>query len=95
MLYGCATTKNSVSYVWSFELVESKYKSACCSFVNGIDTMAMVIMGFYVLFISKNWFPIEFTMWFIGVANLIILSIVMPESPKWLLMTGKVGEAIN
>lgn len=95
MLMGCATTKNSISYVWIFEMVESKHKSWCCSFVNSVDTLTMVVTGLYILFISKNWFALEFSMWLIGIGNLILISCFMPESPKWLLITGQISEAIQ
>ena len=55
----------------------------------------MVVTGLYILFISKNWLPLEVTMWFIGICNLTLISTLMPESPKWLLITGKISEAIQ
>lgn len=95
MLYASANTKNSVAYVWIFELVEAKYKTKACTFINSVDTLTMVITASYILFVSRNWFPLEFTLLLLGVANYICLTLLMPESPKWLLMTGQVDKAIH
>lgn len=94
ILYACSNTKNSIAFVWMFELVENKYKSACCSAINTVDTMTMIVMGFYILFVSRNWFPIEFTYFIISLINYCSMLLFMPESPKWLLITGRVESAI-
>lgn len=95
MLYAAANTKNSVAYVWIFELIESKYKTKACTFINSVDTMTMVVMASYILLISPNWFPIELALMIIGIINYICLTLWMPESPKWLLITGQVDKAID
>ena len=94
MLYACGNTKNSISFVWIFELVENKYKSACCSTVNTVDTLTMVVMGFYILFVSRNWFPIELAYFCVSLVNYICMLLFMPESPKWLLINGHTDRAI-
>ena len=88
MLYASANTKNSVSFVWMFELVEAKYKTKACTFINSVDTMTMVITASYILLISRNWFPLVFSVFLVSIVNYICMTLFMPESPKWLLMTG-------
>ena len=88
MMLAASSTKNSISFVWIFELIESRLKSRCCTIVNTIATMPMVVVGLYILFISKNWFPIVFTAFLLDCLNFVLLIVYMPESPKWLLITG-------
>jgi MFS family permease len=95
IIYACGNTKNSIAFVWMFELVETKYKSACCSAINVVDTLTMVVVGFYILFVSRNWFPIEFAIFVVSLINYACMCFLMPESPKWLLITGRVDKAIT
>jgi hypothetical protein len=95
IIYACGNTKNSIAFVWMFELVETKYKSACCTAINVVDTLTMVVVGLYILFISRNWFPIEFAIFIVSLINYACMSFFMPESPKWLLITGRVDQAIT
>jgi predicted MFS family arabinose efflux permease len=88
MLYAAGNTKTSIAYVWVFELVEQKHKSFCCTVVNSVDTLTMVVVCCYVLFVSPNWFPLQCTVLIIDLLNYICLVFYMPESPKWLLITG-------
>ena len=54
----------------------------------------MFVVCFYFIFISKDWFPLIFTM--TALATLAYLGIVflLPESPIWLLKQGQVEDAI-
>jgi hypothetical protein len=95
ILMGVSSIKNSISYVWLFELVESRHKPAACTFMNVLDTGTMVIFGFYLLFVSKDWFPLYFGAMSVTAFSLAIVIILMPESPKWLLINKSQKEAIE
>jgi hypothetical protein len=73
--------------------METKNKSSAVTVMNMFDSSTMVIFGIYVLFISKNWFYIEIATFILSILSFIGILIVMPESPKWLLINGKQKEA--
>jgi MFS family permease len=94
-LFGIGNTKNSVCYVWMFELMETRHKSSACSVLNIINSGTMVVFGLYVLLVSRDWFPIELFMWTIGILAYIAMYFLMPESPRWLLINGRKLEALE
>ena len=55
ILYACGNIKNSIFYVWIFEMIETRHKSSACTVINAMDSSTMIGFGLYVLFISKNW----------------------------------------
>jgi MFS family permease len=95
ILYAASNTKISLSFLIIFELVESSKKPWCCTIVNTLDTMTMVVFGFYLLFISKNWFPLCFSFLIIDCVALVVFAWAIPETPKWLLINGKIDDAID
>ena len=54
---------------------------------NVLDGSIMIVMSFYFMYVSKEWLPLE-----IGCLGLVLiaclLSMVMPESPKYLASKG-------
>ena len=94
VVIGFVCIKNAVSYVWVFELVETKHKGTVCSVVSMFDEMTPLIFCCYIKFVNKDWFPLVAGMTFAGVVALFLAVVVVPESPKFLLINGKTEEAI-
>jgi len=92
---GISNIKNSVAYVWLFEMVESNSKPVVCTFVNVLDTFTMVVIGFYLFFVSIEWFPLYMGTLSVTGCALLLIIMFMPESPKWLLITRSQKEAIK
>jgi MFS family permease len=93
VLYGIGNIKNSVMYVWLFELVQTKNKAAAVTFLNAFDSSVMVQFGLYVIFVSRHWFYIELVAYSLAIASFMVIWRVIPESPKWLLINGRTMEA--
>lgn len=94
-VYAMGNTKNSVCYVWLFELMETHHKSSSCSVLNAINSSTMVVFGLYVLFISRKWFYIMFFMYLVAMVAFVVIFITLPESPRWLLINGHREEAVT
>ena len=92
-LYALGSIKNSVIYVWLFEMMETKYKSSACTVINALDASTMIFFGSYVLFISTNWFYIELFYYCVGIIAFFSMLTFVPESPKWLIINGRNVEA--
>lgn len=93
ILFGIGAMKNSVCYVWLFESMETKNKSTAVTFMNMLDASTMVFFGIYVLFISRDWFHIEITMYCVSICAWLSILLMLPESPKWLMINGRAKEA--
>lgn len=57
--------------------------------------LTLFFIGFYFKYISKDWFPLVFGTSFISTIGFIILVLIAPESPKWLLLNNRTEEAIH
>jgi hypothetical protein len=93
-LMGFLMLKNQVCYIWMFQLVHSKDKSAVCSVVNAFDTLTMCITCIYFEWVSKHWFWLYFGMTALGTASYVLIMLFIPEAPKWLLINNKKSQAI-
>lgn len=93
ILFAIGNMKNSVCYVWIFEMMETKHKSSACTLINALDSSTMIFFGLYVLFISTNWKWIEIFMYCVGWLSFFSILINLPESPKWFLINGRNAEA--
>jgi MFS family permease len=93
-LLGMSQLKNSVSYVWMFENLESKYKSVACGIMNCVDAATLGVMCFYLMH-NPNWFPIQMAMTSLYCICWLIVVIFIPESPKWYLIQGDKVSAIK
>ena len=93
-LMGACQLKNSISYVWLFDLVQQKDKPIAVGVLNAWDCLTISVVSFYFKFVSKYWFSLYLFMSLIGFASLMILTFIIPESPKWLLHNKRREEAI-
>jgi hypothetical protein len=91
---GMGQLKNSTSYLWMFENVETKLKSTCCGVMNFFDTVTLAIMCGYFMFFPKS-FYLEITMTSLCALSYVCLVVFMPESPKWHLIKGNMDGAIR
>ena len=85
--------KNSISYVWIFENTPNQWKSSACGIINCVDTITPAVMGLYFIYVA-NWFYLVFAMSCLCLIAYIILMIFYSESAKWLLINGRLEEAI-
>ena len=92
---GLCQLKNNMSYVWLFDLVESKHKSVCCGFMNALDTITLTVSTLYYLYVNKDWYYLCFFFTVIGAISHFYMIIFAPESPKWLLANNRRLEGIS
>jgi MFS family permease len=85
-LMGACQLKNSTSYCWLFDLVESKHKSSVCGFINSFDMLTLSVIAFYFMFLTHYWFYLFMGMTVLGALSLVFLLTCVPESPKWLFI---------
>ena len=94
-LMGLLQLKNSVCYTWLFGLIHSKNKQSVCSFLNAYDTLTTSVTCIYFVYVSKEWFYLYFFMTVLGTFSFLVTILVVPEAPRWLLVNGKLEDAIR
>ena len=80
--------KTPLSFVYLFELSQSKHKSIACSLVNLGDAFPLIVGGVFFKYISTNVDTLLLIMTTAHLVALIVVTLILPESPKWLLVTG-------
>ena len=77
-----------------YELTEKKYTPSICNFFQLYDwsMYGIVTLGIWIV---RDWVPIFTVYTYIGVICLVIYLVVLPESPKYLLMKGEKTKAIG
>ena len=95
VLLGSMMIKNSLAYIWGFELTHSKQKSFASSTINLVDFSNAAVAGCFFLFVDNDWYPLYSTWVGMSAAAYIALLLFCVESPKWLLMQGRTREAID
>ena len=91
---GLSQIKNSTAYNWLSESVSLQKKSTAYTLINIVDSVPLLVMCLYIMFVSTNWFHLNFWMVIIGYSALVVLAFC-PESPQWLIVTGRRREAIR
>ena len=95
MLLGSMMIKNSLAYIWGFELTHSKHKSFASSVINLVDFSNAAVAGSFFLWVDNDWYPLYSTWVSFSVLAYLLLLCFCIESPKWLLMQGKTEETID
>ena len=95
VLFGLSKMKNSVCYVWISELVPIRHKNSALVSLTSFDSGTLGFLCLYFVLASREWFPIMMVTTLLSTLALLILIVVLPESPIWLLQKGRQQEAID
>ena len=91
---GASQVKNTAAYNWLSESVAVADKSTAYTIINIVDAIPLLVICLYIMFISKDWFHLNFLIVILGYSALIVL-FYCPESPQWLLYSGKRHQTIK
>lgn len=94
-LLGSMMIKNSLAYIWGFEITHSTHKSFASSVINLVDFSNAAVAGIFFLYVDRDWYPLYSTWVGMSVAAYLALLLFCVESPKWLLMQGNTRGAIK
>jgi MFS family permease len=88
-LLGFFFVKNSSVYNWMFELTEEKYKPISCGVMGMWDCSNGLILGLYFIFVKPSAEPMLTALTFLGLICFSLQILLIPESPKFLLINGR------
>ena len=86
-IIGLAMAKNSLCFAWLFEFMVKDKKSAASSAINALDYSITIVSGVYFLYLSEDTKPLIIGYFLLtGVLGWLIVTALVTESPKWLLL---------
>ena len=80
--------------MWGSECVPFETRSSVFTIINVVDALPTVITGLFYLFVVPDWFPI-YTFNVAISFSAFFLAFICPESPRWLLYSGRTDDAIK
>lgn len=86
--------KNGCSYVWAFEIAGSKNKAFITTVINVFDRSTLLILGFFLIFLTRWWVVIALFYWTLGAIAWMTIYFIIPESPLWHVMNNRNEQAI-
>ena len=86
-MLGLGRLKDSQCYVWLSECFPFRLKSTAFTIINIVDSLPLLVTCFYLFFIERDIYPINIWVFYVSCAAL-ALSVICPESPRWLLING-------
>jgi MFS family permease len=86
-----AAPRYSISYVYALELVSSEYETFYGMLCMTVDSISMILFGFYFYYI-KDMNGILYFLAIIQTAAIIFLIYYVPESPKYLYDKGETNK---
>ena len=95
MLYGLTAIKNTIPYVYLVELIPTRFIIRANASITAFDSGTVSFVCFYFIFVSKDWFPLVFTMTVLSTLSYLVICFTLPESPIWLLNQGRNQDAID
>lgn len=87
--------KNSLCYTWTFEFLLKDHKARGSSVVNILEFTTCIFAGVYFLLIGTSVMPLLYFFYAYSLLGYLLVSFVVPESPKWLMLQGRREEAIE
>ena len=63
--------------------------------ITSFDSGTIAVVCLYFIFVSREWFPLIFGMTLLSTFALLVIVFILPESPIWLLNTGRTADAIE
>ena len=88
-LQGLFHVKITLSYTHLFELVDEDAKSLCATVLGVAVSSTLAISGIFYIIVSRDAVMFIETVFKIEAVAVILYLIVVPESPRWLLLNGQ------
>lgn len=90
----CTSGRFLVNYVFGSEFLTEKWRVLFGTLVNAFDTSSVIYSAIYFDFVSTWVWPYECIGIGLAIISLILNFLFIPESPIWLLKTGRIDEGI-
>jgi len=84
-----------LSYTHMFELSDEKSKAFCGTFLNTLDVLTFTIEGLYFEHVDRNAIQYLQTVFLLQAVGVALYLILIPESPRWLLLQERQADAID